>query len=165
MAAVRGTVRKFGDSIDTDTITPGAVMHLSNEEMVSYAFGPVAPDFYTTVQAGDIIVAGSNFGCGSSREAATAVLKLMGIDYVVCDSMARIYFRNCIAFGMYPIMAMGVSSLFKEGDEIEIDLERTRILNVKTGRYLSFEPLSESQTNIIEAGGILKLLKKIAERG
>ncbi len=164
MATIRGRVRKFGNNIDTDTITPGSVMHLSNEEMVKYAFGPIMPDFYKTVRDGDVIVAGGNFGCGSSREAATAVVKLMGIDYIVCDSMARIYFRNCIAFGVYPIMVKGVSSLFEEGDAIEIDLEHTEIRNPGTGKSMSFEPLADTQKDIIGAGGIMQLLKKITER-
>jgi 3-isopropylmalate dehydratase small subunit len=118
MALVRGRVRKFGDNIDTDTITPGPVLTLSMEEMAKHAFEPVAPEFYKTVRKGDIIVGGGNFGCGSSREQATAVVKELGIDFIVAESMARIYLRNCVALGVYPVLSRGVSALLEEGDEI-----------------------------------------------
>jgi 3-isopropylmalate dehydratase small subunit len=160
---VKGRVRKFGNNVDTDAITPGAILHLPQEEMVKYAFGPLAKEFYKTVQPGDIIVAGNNYGCGSSREPATTVVELMGIKYIVCDSMARIYFRNCVAIGVYPIMAKGVSAIFEEADPIEIDLEKGEIRNPKTGRSVRFNPLSGTPKDILDGGGILKRLKQIRE--
>lgn len=163
MSTIRGRVRKFGDNIDTDTAAPGPSLQLPPEEMKKHAFAPVFPDFWKTVAEGDILVGGNNFGCGSSREQATQVVKDLGIRFVVADSMARIYYRNCIALGLYPIAAKGVSSLFEEGDEIEIDLEKALIRNIATGRELPFEPLSESQRAILRAGGILPLLKKLTE--
>ncbi len=158
---IKGTVRRFLDNIDTDTIAPGPYLQLPAEEMKKYAFGPAVPNFYKTVSEGDVIVAGKNFGCGSSREQATQVVKDLGITFILADSIARIYYRNCIALGLYPIAAKDVSTLFAEGDIIEIDLMATKIRNPKTGREISFSPLSKSQEKIIEAGGILPLLKKI----
>ncbi len=161
MDTMRGRVRKFGDNIDTDIITPAAVLHLPPAEIKEHAFEPVFPSFYRTVQAGDIIVAGSNFGCGSSREHATQVVKDMGIRYIACESMARIYMRNCVALGIYPILAKGVSALFDEGDAIEIDFEQAQARNPRTGGSVSFKPLKGIPKEIFEGGGILPLLKKI----
>jgi 3-isopropylmalate dehydratase small subunit len=159
MAMIRGRVRKFGDNIDTDTITPGTLLQLPVEELVKHAFSPISPDYYKTVLSGDIIVAGNNFGCGSSREQATAVVKQMGIQVIVAESMARIYFRNCVALGIHPVLAKGVAALFEEGDEIEIDLERGAIRNPRSGKTAGFEPLSGSLKEIVRGGGIISLLR------
>jgi 3-isopropylmalate/(R)-2-methylmalate dehydratase small subunit len=161
MGTIRGRVRKFGENVDTDTVAPAPYLQLPAEEMVKYAFGPATADFYKTVREGDVIVAGNNFGCGSSREQATQVVKDLGIRIIVADTIARIYYRNCIALGLFPIAVKGVSKLFEEGDEIEVDLDNLRIRNIKTGKEISFEPLAESQREIIAAGGILPLLKKM----
>ncbi len=163
MNTVRGRVRKFGDNIDTDTITPAASLHLPLEGLKQHAFGPVFPEFYATVKPGDIIVAGSNFGCGSSREHATEVVKELGIHYIVCESMARIYMRNCVALGLYPILAKGVSSLFDGGDDIEIDFDAAEVRNPKTGKAVRFKPITGTPKEIMDGGGILPFLKKIIE--
>lgn len=165
MAIIRGRARKFGNNVDTDTITPGPTLHLPIEEMKNHAFEPIHPEFYKTVQGGDIIVAGNNFGCGSSREQATAVVKELGIRYIICESMGRIYFRNCIALGLYPILSKGVSSIFNEGDEIEVNLELGHVKNTTTGKMASFEPLSGTPKEIFDGGGIIPVLKKITENG
>jgi len=157
---VRGRVRKFGDNIDTDTITPGSLLHLGTEELAAHAFGPIVPGFAQSVREGDIIVGGSNFGCGSSREQATAVVKQLGIRYVVAESMARIYMRNCVALGLYPVLSRGVSGMFDEGTDIEIDFGKGEVRNPKTGKKAAFEPLSGGSFEIVNAGGILAMLKK-----
>jgi len=165
MAKIKGRVRKFGDNVDTDSIAPGPSLLLPMEEMKKHAFAPISPEFYKTVRDGDIIVAGNNFGCGSSREQATSVVKALGFNFIVCESMARIYLRNSIGLGVYPMPARGVSRIFNEGDEIEIDIERGEIRNVKTGQKVSFEPLSGTPLEILESGGILCVLKKRVEEG
>lgn len=165
MEKIRGRVRKFGDNIDTDTIAPGSTLQFPVDEMKKHAFSPIYPEFYKTVKEGDIIVAGGNFGCGSSREQATMVVKELGFRFVVCESMARIYLRNCVGLGIYPILSKGVSHLFDEGDEIEIDLQRGEVKNMRTGKTASFEPLSETPLRILNAGGIIPVLKKITEEG
>lgn len=165
MDKIRGRVRKFGDNVDTDNITPAARLQLPIEELKRHAFEPIFPEFYKTVQPGDVIVAGNNFGCGSSREHATQVVKELGIHYILCESMARIYMRNCVAGGLYPILAKGVSSLLNEGDEIEIDFKNAVVRNVKTGKPISFKPLIGTPKQIFDGGGILPLLKKIIEEG
>jgi 3-isopropylmalate/(R)-2-methylmalate dehydratase small subunit len=161
---VKGRVRKFGDNIDTDVIAPGPFLQLPIEEMKKYTFSPIQPDFYKTVQEGDIIVAGNNFGCGSSREQATSVVKALGIRFIVSESIARIFFRNCIGLGIYPIISKGVSKIFEEGDEIEIDFTTGEIKNLKTGKKTSFEPLTGTPLEILESGGILSILKKKIEK-
>jgi 3-isopropylmalate/(R)-2-methylmalate dehydratase small subunit len=163
MEKVKGRVRKFGDNIDTDTITPAATLTLPPEERKKHAFEPISPEFHESVQPGDIIVAGHNFGCGSSREQATDVVKELGIRYIVCESMARIYFRNCIALGLYPIVAKGASTMFSEGDEIEIDLQQGKVKNPGTVKRVSFKPLTGTTKKLLEGGGILPVLKKIIE--
>ena len=157
---IRGRVRKFGDNIDTDVVTPAATLHLPIEEIKKHAFAPIRKDFYATVKEGDVIVAGKNFGCGSSREYATEVVKVLGINFIVAESVARIYFRNCIALGLYPIVSKGVSDIFSDGDEIEIDTEKGEVKNPKTGKTTAFEPLSAGMLEILAAGGILPLLKR-----
>jgi 3-isopropylmalate dehydratase small subunit len=162
---IKGRVRKFGDNVDTDTITPGSLLHLENEELSKHAFEPIAPGFAETVRQGDVIVGGNNFGCGSSREQATAVVKHLGFRYVVAESMARIYMRNCVALGLYPVLARGVSALFEEGDEIEIDLDAGKIRNPRTGKHVTFEPLSGGSAEIVKAGGIIEMLKRRLRKG
>lgn len=157
---VRGRVRKFGDNIDTDTITPGSLLHLGTEELAQHAFEPIAPNFAGSVREGDIIVGGNNFGCGSSREHATAVIKQLGIRYVVAESMARIYMRNCVALGLYPVLSRGVSGLFSEGDDIAIDFDNGEVRNPGTGKKVAFEPLSGGSLETVNAGGILTNLKE-----
>lgn len=163
MTTVNGRVRKFEDNIDTDTITPGNILHLPMEALKQHVFSPIAVDYYKTIQPGDIIVAGHNFGCGSSREQATAAVKELGIDYIVCESMARIYFRNCIALGVYPIMSPGASAIFSEDDPISIDLKSGKVVNPKTNKSTRFEPLSGTPKEILNSGGILPLIRKIAK--
>lgn len=163
MEKIIGRVRKFGNNIDNDIITPGPTLQLSMEEMKKHAFSPIYPEFYKTVKEGDIIVAGSNFGCGSSREQATAVVKALGIRFIVCDSMARIYLRNCVGLGVYPVLSKGASQIFDEGDKIEIDIQHGEVKNLKTGKTISFEPLSGTPLEIFETGGILSILKKKTE--
>jgi 3-isopropylmalate/(R)-2-methylmalate dehydratase small subunit len=160
MSIVKGRVRNFGDNVDTDIIAPAAYLHLSIEELTKHAFEPIMKEYYKTVWEGDIIVAGNNFGCGSSREQATDVVKKMGFKYIVCQSMARIYFRNCIATGVYPIIGKDASGIFQEGDEIEIDIDKGSVKNPGTGKTASFQPIPDTLKPILNVGGILELLKK-----
>ena len=161
MTTIQGRVRKFGDNIDTDNITPGKFLHLPMDEIVKHIFELIVPDFPGSVQPGDVILAGANFGCGSSREQATAAVIDLGIRFIICESMARIYFRNCIALGIYPILTKEVCYLFEEGDRIEIDLEQGIIVNPCSGKSITFEPLSGTPHLMVAGGGIVPLLKKV----
>lgn len=163
MGVIRGRVWKFGDDIDTDIICPGAYIHLPASEILPFAFKAIRPNFYKVVQKGDVIVAGKNFGIGSSRECAAAVLKEMGISACVVDSVGRIFFRNCIALGIPVIVYKGISKYFEEGDLMEIDLETGRITNVSTGAEVKVAPLPRTLIEILRSGGIRPLIKKILE--
>jgi 3-isopropylmalate/(R)-2-methylmalate dehydratase small subunit len=160
MAKIGGRVRKFGDNVDTDSITPAAYLYLPMEEVKKHAFGPVYSEFYKSVKEGDIIVAGDNFGCGSSREIATEVVKELGIKYIICGSMARIYYRNCISIGLHPLISQEFSRIVDEGDAIEIDTDRQEVKNLANDKTASIQFVPEALQPIVDAGGILEYLKR-----
>ena len=155
---VRGKVWKFGDGIPTDHIAPGFALALPWEQRKKQILY-VHKAFTEQVQPGDVIVAGTNFGCGSAREEAPADLKQLGIGCVVAESFARIFFRNCIAVGL-PVMACkGVAGIFNEGDELELDFENAKVRNLTSGKELKGPPLAPDLVKIIKGKGILELLK------
>jgi len=161
---VRGKVWRFGDNIDTDAITPGKYMNAPERELMKHVLEVVNPKFPQEVKPGDIIVAGSNFGCGSSRESAPAALKALGIGAIVAESFARIFFRNSIAIGLPALACPGVSSLFADGEELELDLKSARITNLNKGKTVYAQPLPEQMLEVLTMGGIVPLLKEIAKK-
>ena len=164
MEKIRGKVWKFGDDINTDAISPGRYMNLPMDEIKKHALEVVDPEFALKVQPGDVIVGGGNFGCGSSREEAPAVLKACGIAAVVAESFARIFFRNAIAVGLPVAACHGVSDAFKQGDELELDLDSGRVTSLKTGAVLTSEPLPSEMKEVISRGGIMPMLEEIAAK-
>ncbi|MFQ6117953.1 MAG: 3-isopropylmalate dehydratase [Candidatus Bipolaricaulia bacterium] len=164
MKRIEGRVWKFGDDINTDLITPGPYMSLPLTEMVNHLFEPVDKEFAKEVREGDVIVAGRNFGCGSSRESAPAALKAAGIRAVIAESFARIFFRNAVAIGLPPVICKGVSAHFKTGDRCSLDLEGLEVKNLSGGRSLSAEPLPPIFFEILTRGGLLELLKEAEKR-
>ncbi|MDH7511940.1 MAG: 3-isopropylmalate dehydratase small subunit [Clostridiales bacterium] len=156
----KGKVWKYGDDINTDVIFPGRYTYKLMEpaEMASHAMEDLDPAFAKSVQPGDVIVAGKNFGCGSSREQAAACLKHAGIQAVVAKSFARIYFRNAINLGLAVLQCPEAVEVLKTGDEIEIDLAAGKI--VSGSRVFNFFPLPESVLGIVEAGGLIEYTKK-----
>ncbi len=156
----KGRVWKYGDNVNTDVIYPGRFTYqmLSPEEMARHALEDLDPEFAANAKPGDVIVAGKNFGCGSSREQAAACLKYAGVQAVVAKSFARIYFRNAINLGLPVIQATEACDALVRGDEIAIDFGRGEIVSAKgTFRFL---PLPESVIGILEAGGLLEYTKK-----
>ncbi|OGN89655.1 MAG: 3-isopropylmalate dehydratase, partial [Chloroflexi bacterium RBG_13_46_14] len=149
MDVIKGKVWKFGDNINTDVIIPGRYMNTPIEEMKKHALEMVNPQFPRDVKKGDVIVGGENFGCGSSREEAVAVLKANGIAAVVCESFARIFFRNAISTGLPVIVCPGMSEAFKENDTLELDVDAATVTNVNLETVLSCEPLSEEIKEIL----------------
>ncbi|MBS7247326.1 MAG: 3-isopropylmalate dehydratase [Candidatus Jordarchaeales archaeon] len=160
---IKGTVWKFGDNIDTDLITPGKYMDLPLEELKKHVLEVVNPEFAAKVKAGDVIIAGANFGCGSSRETAPQAIKALGVGAVVAESFARIFFRNAVAIGLPVISCSKVAEAFDNGDEAEVDIEKAEIRNITKGITLKATPLSEDIKNVILKGGIIPLLKELAE--
>ncbi len=160
---VRGKVWKFGDHINTDYMAPSFGREEAWEQRKKYILH-IHKAFTKGCQPGDVIVAGRNFGCGSSREGAPANLKQLGIGCVVAESFGRIFFRNCIAVSL-PVMACkGVSELFQEGDQLEFHLGKAQVKNLTTGKELKGPALSPDLIKIVQAGGILALLKQESQK-
>ena len=158
---IRGRVWKFGDSVDTNIIAPLHVMRKGEiEEIAQHTMAAVRPEFPAQVRPGDIIVAGTNFGCGSHREEANRVLEKVGIRAIVADSVARIFLRTSINLAYPTLVAPGVSSLIEDHDELEVDYPRGAIRNLRSGRELALPKYPASVEQIFAAGGILTLLKQ-----
>lgn len=156
----KGRVWKYGDDINTDIIFPGRYTYklMEPREMASHALEDLDPGFAKNVRLGDVIVAGKNFGCGSSREQAAACLKYAGIQAVVAKSFARIYFRNAINLGLPVLQCPGAAEVLQAGDEIAIDLAAGKIIS--GSRVFNFFPLPESVLGIVEAGGLIEYTKR-----
>ncbi|MCD6563197.1 MAG: 3-isopropylmalate dehydratase small subunit [Thermoproteales archaeon] len=150
---------RFGDNINTDYITPGR-LNLTDDpkELAKIAFKEYRPEFSEKVKKGDIIVAGKNFGCGSSRETAPVALKAAGIRAVIAKSFARIFFRNAINIGL-PVIICKEADIIKEDDIVEIDLKKGIINIVNRNVALQCEKLPEFILKIIEAGGLINYIK------
>ncbi|MCD6463768.1 MAG: 3-isopropylmalate dehydratase small subunit [Thermotogae bacterium] len=161
---LKGRVWKFGDNISTDHIAPGRYFHLRSNlpELAKHVLEDAREDFPELVQKGDIIVAGKNFGLGSSREHAPRIIKLAGISCVVAKSFARIFFRNSINVGL-PLVELQETDEIDEGDILEIDLRRGTLFNITKGRGYSFEPLPSFVLEILELGGIDEYMKKYGD--
>jgi 3-isopropylmalate/(R)-2-methylmalate dehydratase small subunit len=155
----RGRVWKFGDNIDTDRLAPFDSMSLPWEQRRATVMRE-RPEFAATCQVGDILVAGRNFGCGSSREPAPENLRLLGLSVVVAESFARIYFRNTVAIGFPNLACPGISDACQDGDELEVHVDGGRIRNLSTGIELEAEPLDPTMLDILSAGGLWALLAR-----
>lgn len=155
---ITGRVWKFGDHISTDYISPGFAKEYPWEKEKRYILH-IHKNFSEECQPGDVIVAGKNFGCGSSREGAPANMKKLGIGCIVAESFGRIFFRNCIANALPVLPIKGVSDLFDEGDELELDFENARIKNRTTGKILQGPALVPDLIQIVKSGGILASLR------
>ena len=158
---LRGRVWKFGDDVNTDLIIPGKYLELTDlEEMARHAMEGVDPTFSERVCAGDIVVAGRNFGCGSSREHAPLALKYAGVGAVVAESYARIFYRNAINIGLPALECPGVAGAVVEGDTLEIEMTKGIIENTRTGIQLRFTPPPGFIFNILNEGGLVAYLRK-----
>ena len=159
---IKGKVWKFGNNVDTDVIYPGSFLTITTDtaEMAKHCFERVHPDFVKKAKSGDIIIAGKFFGCGSSREQAVTCLKAFGIQAIIAESFARIYYRNAINLGMPILIAKGVFSKINEGDVVEINLEKGIIKNETTGEQIEAQKLPEFIMKILKDGGLIPHLKK-----
>jgi len=162
---LQGRVWKFGENINTDLMLP-AFLHakgtsMTPQEKARYCMFSNRPDWASQVKPGDILIAGKNFGCGSSRPAA-GQLQNLGISIVVAESIARIFFRNAINLGFPCLICPGVSLLFSEGEIAEVHFNSGRVTNLSTGKWLQGDQLAEDSPplQILRAGGILPLLEK-----
>ena len=151
----------YGPNIDTDQIYPGRFLDLTDPDQVGkHALEGADPNFVKEVQAGDIIVASTNFGCGSSREHAAVTLKAVGVGAILADSFGRIFYRNAINLGVPLIVCPGISEKVTRGDQVSVDMTTGKVTNESTGVTAQEQPLSEYVMNILDSGGIKPLIKK-----
>ncbi len=159
MEQFTGRVWILGDDIDTDIIMPTEYLALKTvEDMKPFAFSPLRPELAAQIQPGDIIVAGKNFGCGSSREQAPEVIKALGIRCVIAKSYARIFFRNSINNGLLLIENDALQADVKEGDTLSVTVGETIALGEKTYPIAS---LPENLLEILNAGGLVKAMRAL----
>jgi 3-isopropylmalate/(R)-2-methylmalate dehydratase small subunit len=161
MEEINGKIWKFGDNIDTDVIVPGQYLDAPMEEIVQHVFESVNPKFVAEIKTGDMIVAGSNFGCGSSRENAPEALKKLGVACIIAESFARIFFRNAIAIGLPVIICRDAFKSFAEGEQARVNLDKALIENTTKGVTVSATELHEEIMAILNKGGIVGLLKEM----
>ncbi len=160
MNEIKGKVWKLGNNIDTDLIAPGQYLDAPMDEVAKHVFESIRPEFAKEVHKGDILIAGRNFGCGSSRENAPEALKKLGIGCIVAESFARIFFRNSIAIGLPVVICHNISSVFNEGEIASIDFRQACIQNISKGVEIHGETFSDEILSIVESGGILEKIKQ-----
>jgi 3-isopropylmalate/(R)-2-methylmalate dehydratase small subunit len=156
---IKSRVWKFDHNVDTDVMAPWNSIGLPWEERRKVILHN-RPGFTDQIKPGDIIVAGKNWGCGSSREHAPANLKELGLGAVVAESFGRIYFRNSVAIAFPNIACPGVHEAFEEGDEMELDLKTSRVLNLTRSTELQGNPYTADMISIVEKGGLMNVLKE-----
>jgi 3-isopropylmalate/(R)-2-methylmalate dehydratase small subunit len=156
-------VWKFGDDIDTDAIIPGKYLTINKpDELAKHAFEGVRPEFARRIKEGDVIVAGFNFGCGSSREHAPLALKGSKVKCIIAKSFARIFFRNAINIGL-PLLECLDTDKIEEGDSIEVDFRSGVITNTSKNEIYNATPLPDFIRGIVDEGGLIGYAKKLVQ--
>ena len=157
----KGHVFKYPDNVDTDVIIPARYLNTPNaQELAKHCMEDIDAEFVNKVQAGDVIVAGWNFGCGSSREHAPLVIKTCGTGCIIAKSFARIFYRNAINIGMPILECEEAADEINAGDEVSIDFDTGKISDLTTGKTYQAQPFPEFIQNIIAKGGLLASLKE-----
>jgi 3-isopropylmalate/(R)-2-methylmalate dehydratase small subunit len=161
---IQGRMWKYGDNVDTDVIIPARYLNMSApEELAEHCMEDLDPTFARAVQPGDVVVAGENFGCGSSREHAPLAIKGAGVSCVVARSFARIFYRNAINVGLPILESPAAAEDAESGHQVEIDLESGRIRNLTTGAVYQAEPYPPFMMEIITAGGLVQYTRRRLE--
>jgi 3-isopropylmalate/(R)-2-methylmalate dehydratase small subunit len=159
MQNLEGKVWNFGKDIDTDLIIAARYLNTSvPEELAKHVMEDADPEFVNKMSSGDIIVAGENFGCGSSREHAPIALKAAGIAAIIAPTFARIFYRNAFNMGL-PIFELPQSAEIKEGDTVSIDMAAGTVTNKTTEKVYSFTPIPEFMQQLLNAGGLMNFAK------
>lgn len=160
---LKGRAFKFGDNISTDHITPGRLAHIRSNlpELAKHVMEDADPTFASRVKAGDFIVAGNNFGLGSSREHAPLVIKMAGVSAILAKSVARIFFRNAINLGL-PVLICDTAQI-DDGDELEVDLTAGIVRDITNGRQLTFSKIPEVMLRILDEGGLVPYIQKYGD--
>ena len=158
---INGRTYKFGDDIDTDAIIPARYLNTTDpKELASHCMEDADAGFAKKVRPGDIIVAGKNFGCGSSREHAPIAIKAAGVSCVIAQSFARIFYHNAFNMGLPILESPEASAGISEGDEIEVDLDSGVIVNRTTGQTYRAQPIPPFMQKLVEAGGLIEYVKQ-----
>jgi len=159
---LQGRVWKFSDNIDTDVIIPYKykARSIDPKELAEHCMEGIDPEFSKKVKKGDFIVAGRNFGCGSSREQAPVAIKACGISAVIAESFARIFYRNAINIGLPAIICKDISKETNEGDLIELDLSEGVVKNLSTGKVMKANKQPEFLERMLKAGGLIEYYKR-----
>ena len=156
-----GKVFKYGDNIDTDVIIPARYLNTTDHaELASHCMEDIDKEFIKNVEAGDVMVAGWNFGCGSSREHAPIAIKASGISCVIAKSFARIFYRNAINTGLAIIECEEAADKIENGDRVEVDFDSGTIKNLTRNEVYKTQPFPAFIQRIIDAGGLLKTIQK-----
>ena len=157
---MKGRVWKLGDHVSTDLIAPGRLFHLRSNlpELARHVFEDADPELARKIRPGDFVVAGVNFGCGSSREHAPAIIKLAGVAAVLAKSFARIFFRNAVNIGL-PVVVLDTGAI-DQGDEIELDLAGGVVRDLTKGTETSFPPIQAFMRRILDDGGLVAHIRK-----
>ncbi len=161
MSVIEGRVWKFGDNIDTDAIVPGKYLIQETSEIARHIMDGARPGFADLVRPGDVIVGGANFGTGSSRDPAVKGLQAAGVQAIVAESFARIFFRNCINAGLAPVECAAAGRI-QEGQVGQIDLLEGKVTVIDTGEVLEAVPLPTEIAAILDAGGLVEFMRKQA---
>jgi len=162
---LQGKVWKFGDNIDTDLIIAARYLNTSDPvELAKYVMEDADPEFVSKMTVGDIIVAGENFGCGSSREHAPIALKAAGISAVIAPTFARIFYRNSFNMGL-PIFELEEAAQIDEGDTVRVDMDSGEIINVTQAKTYKFTPIPEFMQELVNAGGLIEFAKNEIKQG
>ena len=157
----QGLVFKYPDNVDTDVIIPARYLNTSNaQELAKHSMEDIDTEFVKNVKPGDVMVAGWNFGCGSSREHAPLVIKTCGTGCVIAKSFARIFYRNAINIGLPILECEEAAEAIAAGDEVSVDFDTGVITDITTGKTFQAEPFPEFIQNIIQKGGLLASLKE-----
>ena len=163
---LKGKVHKYGANVDTDAIIPARYLNVSEpEELARHCMEDIDKDFVSRVQPGDIIVATTNFGCGSSREHAPLSIKAAGVACVIAGSFARIFFRNAINIGLPLLESEAAVASTGDGDQLEVDLARGKIRNLTRNMEFSAKPYPEFMAEIIDAGGLIEYTRRKVKSG
>ena len=161
MNVIKGRVHKYGDHVDTDVIIPARYLVTTDpKELAAHAMEDLDPEFAKRVQPGDVIVAGRNFGCGSSREHAPLALKAAGVSCIVAASFARIFYRNALNIGLPIVECPEAVEEIQPGDEAEIDIEGGCIRDLTLGKQWRFPPLTGIAKELLDAGGLVPLVRR-----
>ncbi len=158
---IQGKAHKYGDHIDTDVIIPARYLNTTDpDELAGHCMEDIDSDFLSKVARGDVMVAGKNFGCGSSREHAPIAIKAAGIAVVIAESFARIFYRNAFNIGLPLIESAEAAAGISDGDEVEVSLEEGVVRNLTTGEEYAFAPITGIAAELLEVGGLRERVRQ-----